>query len=117
MSIQARVFRVSGTPGFIAPEAADGLRVESCDVFGLACSAWSCLLGVAPFGVAPAGADVCSAVLRLIERARAGELELPETLPKDCRAACSRSSGQGCARMLDNGRCSRARGGREGRDA
>jgi eukaryotic-like serine/threonine-protein kinase len=65
--------RVSGTPGYIAPEVADGERGFAGDVFAFACCAWACLFGSPPFGEAPAGADISAATLVLIERARAGE--------------------------------------------
>jgi serine/threonine protein kinase len=76
-----RVYRISGTVGFIAPEVADGRRCEAGDVFGLACTAWYCLLGVPPFGAPPKHADASSAALVLVERARAGEIVMPLDLP------------------------------------
>ena len=52
------------------------------EVFGLACSAWHCLFGAGPFGNVPDRADLSSAVLVLVERARAGEVGSPAHLPK-----------------------------------
>lgn len=40
---------VVGTPGYIAPEAYDGVRSEAADQFGLAATAWEVLGGVAPY--------------------------------------------------------------------
>ena len=65
--------RVSGTPGYIAPEVADGRQGPAGDVFAFACCTWACLFGSPPFGEAPAGADVSAAALVLVERAREGE--------------------------------------------
>ena len=38
-----------GTPGYVAPEAYDGVRSEAADQFGLAATAWEVLGGVAPY--------------------------------------------------------------------
>jgi hypothetical protein len=65
--------RVSGTPGYIAPEVADGRPGFAGDVFAYACCAWACLFGRPPFGEAPAGADISAATMSLVERAREGE--------------------------------------------
>ena len=65
--------RVSGTPGYIAPELADGRQGFAGDVFAFACCAWACLFGCPPFGEPPAGADSSAATLVLVERARAGK--------------------------------------------
>lgn len=62
--------RIAGTPGYIAPEVADGQRGAAGDVFALACTAWACLLGVPPFGDPPASADISAATMVLVERAR-----------------------------------------------
>lgn len=69
--------RVSGTPGYIAPEVADGRRQPAGDVFSFACAAWVCLVGQHPFGEPPAGADNSAAALVLVERAREGAFEEP----------------------------------------
>lgn len=71
------VFAISGTVGYIAPEAADGQRSEAGDVFALASTAWVCLFGELPFGEPPANASASSAVMVLAERARAGEFIEP----------------------------------------
>jgi serine/threonine protein kinase len=65
--------RIAGTPGYIAPEVADGRQGREGDVFAFACSAWACLFGRPPFGEPPAGADASAATMVLVERARAGE--------------------------------------------
>jgi serine/threonine protein kinase len=65
--------RVVGTPGYIAPESADGRQGREGDVFAFACSTWACLFGRAPFGDPPAGADASAATIVLVERAREGE--------------------------------------------
>ncbi|KIG17940.1 putative serine/threonine protein kinase [Enhygromyxa salina] len=65
--------RVVGTPGFIAPEVADGRRGHEGDLFAFACCAWTCLFGGPPFGEPPPGADVSAATMVLVERAREGQ--------------------------------------------
>ncbi|PRP97297.1 Serine/threonine-protein kinase PK-1 [Enhygromyxa salina] len=52
--------RVVGTPGYIAPEVADGRQGPAGDVFAFACCSWACLFGRPPFGDPPAGADATS---------------------------------------------------------
>jgi serine/threonine protein kinase len=64
--------RVVGTPGYIAPEVAEGKQGHEGDVFAFAYCAWVCLFGSAPFGEPPAGADASAATMVLVERARAG---------------------------------------------
>jgi eukaryotic-like serine/threonine-protein kinase len=64
---------VSGTPGYIAPEVADGRQGFEGDVFAFACCAWTCLCGYPPFGEPPADADTSAATMVLVERAREGE--------------------------------------------
>jgi serine/threonine protein kinase len=65
--------RVVGTPGFIAPEVADGRQGREGDVFAFACCAWTCLFGCPPFGEPPPGADASAATMVLVERAREGQ--------------------------------------------
>jgi serine/threonine protein kinase len=65
--------RVVGTPGYIAPEVADGTQGREGDVFAFACSAWECLFGRPPFGEPPPGADASAATMVLVERVRARE--------------------------------------------
>jgi serine/threonine protein kinase len=66
--------RIVGTPGYIAPEVAEGMQGREGDVFAFACAAWACLFGRPPFGEPPPGADASAATMVLVERARAGEL-------------------------------------------
>src|SRR5690606_8659691 len=40
---------VSGTPGFIAPEALDGAPVAASELYALGCVAWAALSGRPPF--------------------------------------------------------------------
>jgi serine/threonine protein kinase len=65
--------RVVGTPGFIAPEVADGRQGYEGDAFAFACCAWTCLFGCPPFGEPPPGADASAATMVLVERAREGQ--------------------------------------------
>ena len=65
--------RVVGTPGYIAPEVAEGRQGREGDVFAYACCTWACLFGRAPFADPPVGADASAAAMVLVERARAGE--------------------------------------------
>jgi serine/threonine protein kinase len=67
--------RVGGTPGYIAPEVADGKQGTAGDVFAFGCTAWVCLTGRQPFGEPPATADSSAAALVLVERAREGEID------------------------------------------
>jgi serine/threonine protein kinase len=67
--------RIAGTPGYIAPEVADGQRGPAGDVFALACAAWVCLYGSPPFGEPPSSAGVSAATLVLVSRARDGRLD------------------------------------------
>lgn len=69
--------RVGGTAGYIAPEAADGLRSPAADVFALAATGWACLFGRPAFGFPPQTDDRLAAIMVLIERARNNEIELP----------------------------------------
>jgi serine/threonine protein kinase len=69
--------RVGGTPGYIAPEVADGKQGAAGDVFAFACTAWACLTGRQPFGDPPTTADSSAAALVLVERAREGEIDEP----------------------------------------
>jgi serine/threonine protein kinase len=71
--------RVGGTPGYIAPEVADGKQGTPGDVFAFGCTAWVCLTGRQPFGEPPATADSSAAALVLVERAREGEIDEPIT--------------------------------------
>jgi serine/threonine protein kinase len=65
--------RIVGTPGYIAPEVAEGRQGREGDVFAFACTAWACLFGRPPFGEPPAGADASAATMVLVERVRARE--------------------------------------------
>ncbi|WP_181234402.1 serine/threonine-protein kinase [Enhygromyxa salina] len=69
--------RIAGTPGYIAPELADGQRGPAGDVFALGCATWACLFGTPPFGDPPSGADVSAATMVLVERARDGAMLEP----------------------------------------
>lgn len=69
--------RIVGTPGFIAPEVADGTRTEAGDVFALAVSTWVCLFGRLPFDLPPKSADATAAIMFLAERAREGAIREP----------------------------------------
>lgn len=78
--------RLGGTVGFIAPEVADGLRAPAGDVFALAATAWACLFGRSAFGVPPKVGDRGAAILAMVERARAGQIEAPSASSKVPRA-------------------------------
>lgn len=78
--------RLGGTVGFIAPEVADGLRAPAGDVFALAATAWACLFGRSAFGVPPKVGDRGAAILAMVERARAGQIEEPSASSKVPRA-------------------------------
>lgn len=69
--------RIGGTAGYIAPEVPGGLRTAAADVFALAAAAWACLFGRSAFGVPPQTADRLAAIVLLIERASANEIEPP----------------------------------------
>jgi serine/threonine protein kinase len=62
--------RIAGTPGYIAPEAADGYSGPAGDVFAFGCTAWRCLVGSPPFGEPPPNAGTSAATLVLVARAR-----------------------------------------------
>ena len=61
--------RIAGTPGYIAPEVADGHSSPAGDVFAFACTAWRCLVGAPPFGEPPPSAGTSAATLVLVARA------------------------------------------------
>ena len=80
--------RIGGTAGYIAPEVADGHQGAAGDVFALACTAWFCLTGERPFGEPPVTASSSAAALVLIERAREGEVQVPDAdVPRAVLAA------------------------------
>jgi serine/threonine protein kinase len=62
--------RIAGTPGYIAPEVADGYSGPAGDVFAFGCTAWRCLVGSSPFGEPPPNAGTSAATLVLVARAR-----------------------------------------------
>lgn len=64
-----RAGQLAGTPGFIAPELAGGVRTEKADVFALACTAWACLLGRLPWASPSAKSGMQETVMFLIEQA------------------------------------------------
>ncbi len=68
-----RAESIAGTPGYIAPEIAVGIRSASGDVFALAATAWACLFGVPPFGSPPLTGDAGAAIGLLVHRAIEGE--------------------------------------------
>jgi hypothetical protein len=68
-----RAESIAGTPGYIAPEVAVGIRSASGDVFALAATAWACLFGTPPFGLPPPTAEVGAAIAVLVQRAIDGE--------------------------------------------
>ncbi len=68
-----RAESIAGTPGYIAPEIAVGIRSPSGDVFALTATAWACLFGVAPFGSALPVGDASAAIALLVQRAIDGE--------------------------------------------
>jgi hypothetical protein len=69
-----RAESIAGTPGYIAPEVAVGIRSASGDVFALAATAWACLFGTPPFGSPPPTAsDGGAAIAVLVQRAMDGE--------------------------------------------
>jgi serine/threonine protein kinase len=67
--------RVGGTPGYIAPEVADGQQGVAGDVFAFGCAAWTCLTGRGPFGELPETANRSAAAWILVERAREGRID------------------------------------------
>jgi len=82
-----RTRRISGTPGFIAPEVGEGELGAAGDVFAFACTAWDCLFGAPPFGEAPPRADSSAATLVLLERARDGAFVEPRSAEVPTRVA------------------------------
>lgn len=74
--------QIVGTPGFIAPEVADGMRTKAGDVFAFAASAWVCLFGRMPFESPPESADLLAAITLLARRAREGAIRAPPASSK-----------------------------------
>jgi hypothetical protein len=76
-SSPGRSTNVVGTPGYIAPEVAAGIRSESGDVFALATTAWACLFGGLPYGPLPPRGDLAAAIQFTVDRAREGAFAEP----------------------------------------
>ncbi|PRP99353.1 serine/threonine-protein kinase [Enhygromyxa salina] len=76
-SVPGHSTRIVGTPGFIAPEVAAGLRTRSGDVFALAATAWACLFAELPYGPLPSTGELAEVIELTVNRARSRAFAQP----------------------------------------
>jgi hypothetical protein len=73
-----RSTKVVGTPGYMAPEIAVGLRTGSGDLFALAATAWACLFDELPYGPLPKDAEFGDILELTVTRAMAAAFAEPQ---------------------------------------